>query len=180
MLLVPAVVVAVAAVTQVATVYNMFNLWKLIVLALCGSLMLGVLTFLKFNWRNMVSDRFSSDFFSCAPSGLPHFSSHRSTASTHCALNGTGPKVKAEAPPPAAAPAARPTTSADLHGLEGLLRKPDPKMTLSLPEDAELIDQLHKLTGKMPKFAQLNPPPAAPTPAPSPSPQRMEAEAASP
>ena len=32
--------------TKVATVYNMFNLWKLIVLALCGSLMLGVLTFL--------------------------------------------------------------------------------------------------------------------------------------
>ena len=96
-------------------------------------------------------------------------------------LNGTGPEeVKAEAPPPAAAPAAPPATSADLHGLEGLLRKPDPKMTLSLPEDAELIDQLHKLTRKMPKFAQFNPPPAAPTPAPSPSPQRMEAEAASP
>jgi hypothetical protein len=65
-----------------------------------------------------------------------------------------------------------------LHGLEGLLRKPDPRMTLSLPEDAELIDQLHKLTGKMPKFAQFNPPPATPTPAPSPSPQRMEAKAA--
>ena len=92
--------------------------------------------------------------------------------------NGTGPEVKAEAPPPAAAPGAPPTTSADLHGLEGLLRKPDPKMTLSLPEDAELIDQLHKLTGKMPKFAQFNPPPAAPTPAPSPFPKRMEAEAA--
>ena len=122
----------------------------------------------------MVSDRFSLDFFSCSPSGLPHFSSHRSTASTHCALNGTGPEVKAEAPPPAAPPA----TSADLHGLEGLLRKPDPRMTLSLPEDAELIDQLHKLTGKMPKFAQFNPPPATPTPAPSPSPQRIEAKAA--
>ena len=84
--------------------------------------------------------------------------------------NGTGPEVKAEAPPPAAAPGAPPTTSADLHGLEGLLRKPDPKIILSLPEDAELIDQLHKLTGKMPKFAQFNPPPATPTPAPSPSP----------
>jgi hypothetical protein len=75
-------------------------------------------------------------------------------------------------------PGAPPATSAKLYGLEGLLRKPDPKITLSLPEDAELIDQLHKLTGKMPKFAQFNPPPAAPTPAPSPSPQRMEAEAA--
>lgn len=63
-------------------------------------------------------------------------------------LNGTGPEVKAEAPPPSAAPGAPPATSADLHGLEGLLRKPDPKMTLSLPEDAELIDQLHKLTGE--------------------------------
>ena len=63
-------------------------------------------------------------------------------------LNGTGPEVKAEAPPPATAPGAPPATSADLHGLEGLLRKPDPKITLSLPEDAELIDQLHKLTGK--------------------------------
>ena len=93
-------------------------------------------------------------------------------------LNGTGPEVKAEAPPPAAPPGAPPATSAELHGLEGLLRKPDPKITLSLPEDAELIDPLHKLTGKMPKFAQFNPPPAAPTPAPSPSPQRMEAEAA--
>jgi hypothetical protein len=75
-------------------------------------------------------------------------------------------------------PRGAPATSADLHGLEGLLRKPDPRMTLSLPEDAELIDQLHKLTGKMPKFAQFNPPPATPTPAPSPSPQRMEAKAA--
>ena len=75
-------------------------------------------------------------------------------------------------------PGALPTASAELHGLEGLLRKPDPKITLSLPEDAELIDPLHKLTGKMPKFAQFNPPPATPTPAPSPSPQRMEAEAA--
>ena len=75
-------------------------------------------------------------------------------------------------------PGALPTASAELHGLEGLLRKPDPKITLSLPEDAELIDQLLKITGKMPKFAQFNPPPAAPTPAPSPSPQRMEAEAA--
>ena len=93
-------------------------------------------------------------------------------------LNGTGPEVKAEAPPPATVPGAPPATSADLHGLEGLLRKPDPKMTLSLPEDAELIDQLHKLTGKMPKFAQFSPPPAAPTPAPSPSPKRTQAEAA--
>jgi len=67
-------------------------------------------------------------------------------------------------------PGALPTASAELHGLEGLLRKPDPKITLSLPEDAELIDPLHKLTGKMPKFAQFNPPPATPTPAPSPSP----------
>jgi len=39
-----------------------------------------------------------------------------------------------------------------------------------LPEDAELIDQLHRLTGKMPKFAQFNPPPAASTEAP-PEPQ---------
>ena len=75
-------------------------------------------------------------------------------------LNGAGPEVKAEAPNEAPAP------FVDLHGLEGLLRKPDPKIVLSLPEDAELIDQLHRLTGKMPKFAQFNPPPAASTEAP--------------
>ncbi|MDC1468335.1 hypothetical protein N8380_06470 [Planktomarina temperata] len=75
-------------------------------------------------------------------------------------LNGAGPEVKAEAPNGAPAP------FVDLHGLEGLLRKPDPKIVLSLPEDAELIDQLHRLTGKMPKFAQFNPPPAASTEAP--------------
>jgi len=57
-------------------------------------------------------------------------------------LNGAGPEVKAEAPNEAPAP------FVDLHGLEGLLRKPDPKIVLSLPEDAELIDQLHRLTGK--------------------------------
>lgn len=79
-------------------------------------------------------------------------------------LNGAGPEVKAEAPNEAPAP------FVDLHGLEGLLRKPDPKIVLSLPEDAELIDQLHRLTGKMPKFAQFNPPPAASTAAP-PEPQ---------
>jgi len=79
-------------------------------------------------------------------------------------LNGAGPEVKAEAPNGAPAP------FVDLHGLEGLLRKPDPKIVLSLPEDAELIDQLHRLTGKMPKFAQFNPPPAASTEAP-PEPQ---------
>ncbi|MDO7720837.1 hypothetical protein, partial [Planktomarina temperata] len=79
-------------------------------------------------------------------------------------LNGAGPEVKAEAPNEAPAP------FVDLHGLEGLLRKPDPKIVLSLPEDAELIDQLHRLTGKMPKFAQFNPPPAASTEAP-PEPQ---------
>ncbi|MDA7482993.1 hypothetical protein N9A39_05855 [Planktomarina temperata] len=66
-------------------------------------------------------------------------------------LNGAGPEVKAEAPNGAPAP------FVDLHGLEGLLRKPDPKIVLSLPEDAELIDQLHRLTGKMPKFAQFQP-----------------------
>ena len=79
---------------------------------------------------------------------------------------------------PRGAPGAPTATSADLHGHEGLLREPDPKITLSLPEDAELIDQLHKFTWKMPKFAQFNPPPAAPTPAPSLSPKRMKAEAA--
>ena len=72
-------------------------------------------------------------------------------------LNGAGPEVKAEAPNGAPAP------FVDLHGLEGLLRKPDPKIVLSLPEDGELIDQLHRLPGKMPKFAQFNPPPAAAT-----------------
>ena len=78
-------------------------------------------------------------------------------------LNGAGPEVKTEAPPPAEAPNEAPAPFVDLHGLEGLLRKPDPKIILSLPEDAELIDQLHKLTGKMPKFAQFNPPPTAST-----------------
>ena len=91
-------------------------------------------------------------------------------------LNGAGPEVKTEAPPPAEATGVVPAPFVDLHGLEGLLRKPDPKIVLSLPEDAELIDQLHKLTGKMPKFAQFNPQPAAPTaapqpPSPQPSPQ---------
>ena len=87
-------------------------------------------------------------------------------------LNGAGPEVKTEAPPPAEATGVVPAPFVDLHGLEGLLRKPDPKIVLSLPEDAELIDQLHKLTGKMPKFAQFNPQPAAPTAAPQPpSPQ---------
>ena len=82
-------------------------------------------------------------------------------------LNGAGPEVKAEAPPSAEAPNEAPAPFVDLHGLEGLLRKPDPKIVLSLPEDAELIDQLHKLTGKMPKFAQFNPPPATPPPPPA-------------
>jgi hypothetical protein len=87
-----------------------------------------------------------------------------------------GPEVKTEAPPPAEATGVVPAPFVDLHGLEGLLRKPDPKIVLSLPEDAELIDQLHKLTGKMPKFAQFNPQPAAATaapqpPSPQPSPQ---------
>ena len=91
-------------------------------------------------------------------------------------LNGTGPEVKAEAPLPR--PRGAPATSADCTGSKGCCANQIRKSTLSLPEDAELIDQLHKLTGKMPKFAQFNPPPAAPTPAPSPSPQRMEAEAA--
>jgi len=85
-------------------------------------------------------------------------------------LNGAGPEVKTEAPPPAEAPNEAPAPFVDLHGLEGLLRKPDPKIVLSLPEDAELIDQLHRLTGKMPKFAQFNPPPATSTEAP-PEPQ---------
>jgi len=91
-------------------------------------------------------------------------------------LNGAGPEVKTEAPPPAEPTGVVPAPFVDLHGLEGLLRKPDPKIVLSLPEDAELIDQLHKLTGKMPKFAQFNPQPAAATaapqpPSPQPSPQ---------
>jgi len=91
-------------------------------------------------------------------------------------LNGAGPEVKTEAPPPAEPAGVVPAPFVDLHGLEGLLRKPDPKIVLSLPEDAELIDQLHKLTGKMPKFAQFNPQPAAATaapqpPSPQPSPQ---------
>ena len=99
-------------------------------------------------------------------------------------LNGAGPEVKTEAPPPAEPTGVVPAPFVDLHGLEGLLRKPDPKIVLSLPEDAELIDQLHKLTGKMPKFAQFNPQPDAATaapqqPSPQPSPQRpAEAEEA--
>ena len=93
-------------------------------------------------------------------------------------MDGTGPEVKTEAPPPLEPLGVTPATSADLHELEGLLRKPDPKITLCLTEDANLIDQLHNLTGIMPKFAQFNPPPAAPTPEPSPSAQRVEAEAA--
>ena len=79
-------------------------------------------------------------------------------------LTGTGPEVKTEAQPAAELPNETPAPFVDLHGLEGLLRKPDPKIVLSLPEDAELIDQLHKLTGKMPKFAQFTPPPPAPKP----------------
>ena len=79
-------------------------------------------------------------------------------------LTGTGPEVKTEATPAAEPPNETPAPFVDLHGLEGLLRKPDPKIVLSLPEDAELIDQLHKLTGKMPKFAQFTPPPPAPKP----------------
>jgi len=86
-------------------------------------------------------------------------------------LNGAGPEVKTEAPPPAEPTGVVPAPFVDLHGLEGLLRKPDPKIVLSLPEDAELIDQLHKLTGKMPKFAQFNPQPAAATAAPQPQPR---------
>ena len=79
-------------------------------------------------------------------------------------LTGTGPEVKTEATPAAEPPNETPAPFVDLHGLEGLLRKPDPKIVLSLPEDAELIDQLHKLTGQMPKFAQFTPPPPAPKP----------------
>ena len=93
-------------------------------------------------------------------------------------MDGTGPEVKTAAPPPLEPLGVTPATSADLHELEGLLRKPDPKITLCLTEDANLIDQLHNLTRIMPKFAQFNPPPAAPTPEPSPSAQRVEAEAA--
>ena len=81
-------------------------------------------------------------------------------------LNGTGPEVKTEAPPTAKTPNQAPAPFVDLRGLEGLLRQPDPKIVLSLPKDAELIDQLHKLIRKMPKFAQFNSLPAAPTPAP--------------
>ena len=79
-------------------------------------------------------------------------------------LTSTGPEVKTEAQPAAEPPNETPAPFVDLHGLEGLLRKPDPKIVLSLPEDAELIDQLHELTGKMPKFAQFTPPPPAPKP----------------
>ena len=79
-------------------------------------------------------------------------------------LTGEGPEVKTEAPPAAEPPNETPAPFVDLQGLEGLLRKPDPKIVPSLPEDAELIDQLHKLTGKMPKFAQFTPPPPAPKP----------------
>ena len=93
-------------------------------------------------------------------------------------LNGAGPEVKTEAPPPAEAPNEAPAPFVDLHGLEGLLRKPDPKIILSLPEDAELIDQLHKLTGKMPKFAQFNPPPTASTATPPEPPPPLKAETA--
>ena len=93
-------------------------------------------------------------------------------------LNGAGPKVKTEAPPPAEPPNEAPAPFVDLHGLEGLLRKPDPKIVLSLPEDAELIDQLHKLTGKMPTFAQFNPPPATATAAPPEPPPPLKAETA--
>ena len=82
-------------------------------------------------------------------------------------MDGTGPEVKTEAPPPLEPLGVTPATSADLHELEGLLRKPDPKITLCLTEDANLIDQLHNLTGIMPKFAQFNPPPAAPAAAPT-------------
>ena len=73
-------------------------------------------------------------------------------------LNGAGPEVKTEAPPPAEAPNEAPAPFVDLHGLEGLLRKPDPKIILSLPEDAELIDQLHKLTGNHPTSPHLTQP----------------------
>ena len=59
-------------------------------------------------------------------------------------MDGTGPEVKTEAPPPLEPLGVTPATSADLHELEGLLRKPDPKITLCLTEDANLIDQLHK------------------------------------
>ena len=93
-------------------------------------------------------------------------------------LNGAGPEVKTEAPPPAEAPNEAPAPFVDLHGLEGLLRKPDPKIVLSLPEDAELIDQLHRLTGKMPKFAQFNPPPTASTATPPEPPPPLKAETA--
>ena len=79
-------------------------------------------------------------------------------------MDGTGPEVKTEAPPPLEPLGVTPATSADLHELEGLLRKPDPKITLCLTEDANLIDQLHNLTRIMPKFAQFNPPPAAAAP----------------
>ena len=82
-------------------------------------------------------------------------------------MDGTGPEVKTEAPPPLEPLGVTPATSADLHELEGLLRKPDPKITLCLTEDANLIDQLHNLTGIMPKFAQFNPPTAAPAAAPT-------------
>ena len=58
-------------------------------------------------------------------------------------LTGTGPEVKTEAQPAAELPNETPAPFVDLHGLEGLLRKTDPRIVLSLPEDAELIGQLH-------------------------------------
>jgi hypothetical protein len=72
-------------------------------------------------------------------------------------LTGTGPEVKTEAPPAAEPPNETPAPFVDLHGLEGLLRKPDPKIVLSLPEDAELIDQLHKLTWENAKVRAIYP-----------------------
>ena len=72
-------------------------------------------------------------------------------------LTGAGPEVKTEAPPAAEPPNEPPAPFVDLHGLEGLLHKPDPKIVLSLPEDAELIDQLHKLTGKNAKVRAIYP-----------------------
>ena len=42
-------------------------------------------------------------------------------------LTGAGPDVKTEAPPAAEPPNETPAPFVDLHGLEGLLRKPDSK-----------------------------------------------------
>ena len=47
-------------------------------------------------------------------------------------MDGAGPEVKAEAPPPLEPLGVTPAPSADLHGLEGLLRKPDPKIALCI------------------------------------------------